>query len=197
MHFSFHYISKHELIRVVSCWQDMGLSVTPVNRCTMRTVARISRWSSTLNWTVIYWCRHVIWRRDCHRTNAMPPAAWRGSTKVCAAPLPIPTHHPLIDVFWLIDSEVMKVQRHCFFGDVNGTTSATGCQNDPTRSPPTKELMCLVCDNENYCNGVQAPLALSTLIVALMFAVISIPGIVILWCLLPSHLSANLLFKCK
>lgn len=161
----------------------MQLSATPANRCTMRTAARISRWSSTSNWTVSYWSRHVTWRRGCHRTSAMPPAAWRGSTKVCAAPLPVSNQHPLIGVFSLIDSEVMKVQRHCFFGDVNGTTaSATGCQNDPTRSPPTNDLLCLVCDTEDYCNGVQAPLPLSALILALVVAVTCTPAIAILWC---------------
>ncbi|XP_004524853.1 uncharacterized protein LOC101460127 [Ceratitis capitata] len=43
----------------------------------------------------------------------------------------------------------LRVERNCFFGDVNATVS--GCELDPTLEQ-AEAVSCHVCDNEDFCN---------------------------------------------
>ncbi|XP_054743350.1 uncharacterized protein LOC129247985 [Anastrepha obliqua] len=45
--------------------------------------------------------------------------------------------------------DLLRIERSCFFGDVNDTVS--GCQLDPTLEE-AEPLSCHVCDNEDFCN---------------------------------------------
>ncbi|XP_067625926.1 UPAR/Ly6 domain-containing protein CG9338-like isoform X2 [Eurosta solidaginis] len=45
--------------------------------------------------------------------------------------------------------DAQRVERSCFFGDVNATTN--GCQLDPALDQAAP-ISCHVCDNEDFCN---------------------------------------------